>query len=145
MKLEASRKSYELAIINRAGTLEDYTVSTTLGCRLKDYTANVPQLRVAKQLIEAYKAKSPYPINEDLLFKKGTVVQYIHTDPPSKKQTFKEVIAVELARMADINTVTYISMLNSVFSQLYTPLDASIPKSITHKQKKLGDYIAIKR
>lgn len=137
-KLEASRKSYELAIMNRSGTLDDYSIGTTLSRTLSDYKANVPQVRAAKKLLEVYKQKSPYPISDNLLFKKGSVIEYVHAIKPKKKK-IKHVLPIELADMRDIDTIEYINILNSVYSQLILPIKMAMPKKEI-KQTSIGDF-----
>ncbi len=134
--LETSYSSYQKAITNKMGDISDYSIRLTMSKVIDEYKSNTPQVRAAIKLFNALQSNTTHRLDRNMLFKKGTVIEFIYTYPDSRKQSYKEPLPLEIAKIEDINPHEYLKILDKVYHQLVSPIKEQNEK-IKNKTNKV--------
>lgn len=135
---------YKIAIKAKQGTLNDYKIVKQLSRELSKYKQqNAPQVRAAKKLVKAIQSSSKHPIDENIIMRKGSFIEYVVIHDPDCKGTLG-VSPVEMADMRVLDTNKYIDLLSSVYDQLITPIKESLPKE-SYVIKGVDSYFAVQK
>jgi len=138
---------YKTVIRNKQGTLDDYKITVQISRPLSKYkTKNAPHVRAAKKLVHAIQSSSKHPIDENIIMRKGSFIEYVIVHDHECKTTLG-VSPVEIADMRILNTSEYIKKLNSVYEQIITPINETISTlSVSSSNiRKLDTYVSVQK
>jgi len=144
--LIAIRDKFVRGIRLKHGSIEDYKITKQLSRPLSKYTQQrAPHVRAAKKLVEAIQSSSKHPIDENIIMRKGSFIDFVYViDKPSMDNKILGVEPIEIAKKRDLDYQEYIKRLNNVFKQLIQPVKDTMPKKkIINTQ--VDDFFAIQK
>jgi len=142
-KLLESRNKFVRKIKMKEGTIDDYKITKQLSRYISQYKQqNAPHIRAAKKLVKAIQLSSEHPIDENIIMKKGSFIEFVYVfDTSSSKSSLLGVEPIETAKMLFLNHNEYIKRLDNVFKQIIEPIHLTIERK--KKYVNLGDFCAI--